>query len=42
MSREEEKYQLETRISRLFWMSLAPVPLWLSRQEVSWFAVPRS
>lgn len=23
-------------------MSLAPVPLWLSRQEVSWFAVPRS
>ena len=37
---EEERYQLETRISRLFWMSLARVPLWLSRQEVSWSAAP--
>lgn len=37
---EEERYQVETRISRLFWMSLALVPLWLSRQEVSWSSAP--
>ena len=36
---EEERYQLETGIPGLFWMSLALVPLWLSRQEVSWSAV---
>lgn len=37
---EEERYQVETRISRLFWMSLALVPLWLSKQKVSWSSAP--
>lgn len=40
LKEEEEKYQVGTRISRLFWMSLALVPLWLSRQEVSWSSAP--